>query len=152
MSTPIDGRGDTAADSILRASDLTLETFAVQVPSSLGSLVQESVQDADGKEKQEWYFRPSDRSKAMLFDVNASTGALRHFSALARYLGDRGILPPVASGHAGLSDYQSSDWWLAYAEKHGVKWSELAAAGKALSEAAVAYRATKQAELEAILG
>ena len=152
MSTSVSGRGDTTGGLTLKASDLTLETFSVRVPASVGALVQEEVLDADGEKKLEWFFRPCDGSKALLFDVNASTGMLKHFSALARYLGEKGILEPVASGHATLSDYQSEDWWVAYAEKHTVKPAELVAAGNALSKAAVAYKAKKVAELEELLG
>ena len=114
----------------LRASELTVGTFAAHVPTSVGVLVK--VQDANGDESH--WFEPADGSKKLLFDAGKS-GALKPMCALARHLGDLGILPKIST-HPQAEDYVTEEFWFDYANRHVVAPDALRQMSEALLKAA----------------
>ena len=114
----------------LRAAELTVETFAAHVPSSVGEL--RKTHDADGNEN--YWFEPAGDGKKLLFDVGQS-GKLKPMCALARHLGGLGILPKIST-HPQADDYASEEFWLNYANRHGIAPDALRSMSDALLKAA----------------
>ena len=114
----------------LRASELTIGTFAAHVLPDVGVL--EKVQDANDEES--YWFVPSNGTKKLLFDAS-KTGGLKPMSALARHLGDAGILPRIST-HPQAEDYMSGEWWFDYANRHGTAPDTLRQMSEALLKAA----------------